>query len=708
VHVTTALRAASGLNARYSYISNGRETNREQVDAAVTSSSILRRIHTALTPSTDQWDGYLLIPSSDSYRFIVNADGAAQLTIDGALVADKRMRTGGPSVLLRSGLHAIRLKYMASSRSPRLSMFQSREVAGVFEPVPSLYFVPRGITFKEAWTRRTAVIAGRVLPLVALFWTVLVAIVAVRRTRPPATRRSGTSHRIYAVLGGAAVMFAVGVWWGLPAYVSWEPDELLPGDIRDAWGVRFSSGWATKYPPVHFGLLGAVSFPYYAAAQLGLIDSGDLLVASCLLVISRLTSVAMALGIVWLTYAITEEFYGRRAALFAALVLISAMPLTYYSKTANLDVPYLFWVTLALRYYVRTASRAGPCDFYRFAVAGAIAICTKDQAYGFFVLPALLLAGMALAHEGASNVPTKRVLIRMCGLTALALMILMNVPFNISGVVRHFQLITGPASQDFQMYARTPAGTAKMLVDSVRLMGNIMSWPLFVAAVAGAGIAVKCRQVPIILLLIAGLSYSITFLWIVLYQYDRFLLGLVITMSPAAGWWLDNFTRRGCSYRTIRLVVGLIVFAYAIGRCAALDMLMLRDSRYVAERGLRSESRPGDTVGGVGLRSYLTRPEVVPWSPIRATPEQLVQLAPDLLVVNVGYALRTGEGNIDTLAPEMLRNEPTYSLVGEYRAKARFPLSLEPRFQRMEQDPFSNLTKINPLIRIYKRRKTTR
>jgi hypothetical protein len=384
------------------------------------------------------------------------------------------------------------------------------------------------------------------------------------------------------------------------------------------------------------------------------------------------------------------------------------MPLTYYSKTANLEVPYLFWVALALRYYARTASRAGPYDFYRFAVAGAIAICTKDQAYGFFVLPALLLASMALARGGTPNVPTKRVLITMCGLTALALVILMNVPFNLSGVVRHFQLITGPASQDFQMYARTPAGTAKLLLDSVRQMGNIMSWPLFVAALAGAAMAVRRRQVPIILLLIAGLSYFITFLWIVLYQYDRFLLGLVITIAPATGWWLDNVTRRGCSYRTIRQVIALIVFAYAIGRCAALDMLMLRDSRYAAEQALRRESRPRDRVAGVGLRSYLTRPEVVPWSPVRATPEQIIQLAPDLLVVNVGHALRTSEANIDTLVRGMLQNDPTYSLVGEYRAKAPFPLSLEPRFQRIEEDPFSNLTKINPLFRIYKRRETTR
>lgn len=416
----------------------------------------------------------------------------------------------------------------------------------------------------------------------------------------------------------------------------------------------------------------------------------------------------MALGIIWSTYVTTEEFYGRRAALFAALVVIGAVPFTYYSKTANLDVPYVFWVALALRYYARTRTRAGPSDFYRFAVAGAIAICTKDQAYGFFVLPALLLASMALIRSGAPGVPSGRVLIGMCGLTALTFVVLMNIPFNLSGVVRHFQIITGPDSQNFRMYPPTPAGTAKMLMDSVHQMGNIMSWPLFVAALAAIAMAVRRRQMPIILLLIAGVSYVITFLWVVLYQYDRFWLGVIVTIAPATGWWLDDITRRGCSHRTVKLTMAVVVIVYAIGRCAALDLLMLRDSRYTAEHALRSECKPGYRVVGVGPREYLTRPEVVPWTPLPPTREQFEQLAPDLVVVNAGYGLRTGERYTDPLGHQMLPNESKYSLVGEYRTKAPFPLSLEPRFQRIEEDPFSNLTKINPLIRIYKQREITR
>lgn len=273
VHVTATLRAASGLNARYSHISNGRETSRGQVDAAVTSPSILTRIHRALAPSTDWWEGYLLIPSSDFYRFSVNADGAAQLSIDSVLVADEHTRTGGPSVILTGGPHALGLKYTPSGRSPRLLMLQSRGVAGVFAPVPDLYLVPRAMTLKDAWTRRAAVIAGRVLPLIAFFWTAVVAVVVARWKAPPATRELESSRAIYAILGGAAVLFAIGLWWGLPAYVSWEPDELLPGDIQEALDARFSSGWATKYPPAHFALLAAASYPYYAAEHFGVIDS---------------------------------------------------------------------------------------------------------------------------------------------------------------------------------------------------------------------------------------------------------------------------------------------------------------------------------------------------------------------------------------------------------------------------------------------------
>src|SRR5437762_11697 len=78
------------------------------------------------------------------------------------------------------------------------------------------------------------------------------------------TRRGlGSGERckwpVLTVLTAAAIVFTVGVWWGLPAYGSWAPDEISPAQVRDAWEHGFSDGWATKYPPLHYALL-AVAF----------------------------------------------------------------------------------------------------------------------------------------------------------------------------------------------------------------------------------------------------------------------------------------------------------------------------------------------------------------------------------------------------------------------------------------------------------------
>ena len=48
------------------------------------------------------------------------------------------------------------------------------------------------------------------------------------------------------------------------------------------------------------------------------------------------------------------RLFGRRAGTLAALTLALSAPFVYYSKTANLDVPYVCWFALALLFYLRT------------------------------------------------------------------------------------------------------------------------------------------------------------------------------------------------------------------------------------------------------------------------------------------------------------------------------------------------------------------
>ena len=96
----------------------------------------------------------------------------------------------------------------------------------------------------------------------------------------------------------------------------------------------------------------------------------------------------MALGIVWLAHRIALEQFGASAAALAAWLTLAILPLTYYAKTVNLDVPYVFWLTLSLLFFARLFNaRPKPADFFLFTLFAVVAVCTKDQAYGFYVLP---------------------------------------------------------------------------------------------------------------------------------------------------------------------------------------------------------------------------------------------------------------------------------------------------------------------------------
>ena len=76
-----------------------------------------------------------------------------------------------------------------------------------------------------------------------------------------------------------------------------------------------------------------------------------------LALIGRLVSVAAAAGTLLAIYACGARTFGKRAGVFAAATFALVTPFVYYAKTANLDVPYLFWFALSLLFYLRAARR---------------------------------------------------------------------------------------------------------------------------------------------------------------------------------------------------------------------------------------------------------------------------------------------------------------------------------------------------------------
>jgi hypothetical protein len=450
----------------------------------------------------------------------------------------------------------------------------------------------------------------------------------------PLTTSTSTSasRELWIVMTTAALLFLAAVWWGLPDQIGWAPDELTPSDLLDAARQSFSHGWYSIYPPLYYVVLSAWDLPFTLLDSLHLLDRAADPAYSLIFLANRLLSVLMALATVGITYALARDLRGHSAGIWAALILIAALPFTYYAKLANADVPYVFLFALSLVFYLRLLRRSVAADFYLFTLTGMLAVCLKDQAYGFYVLPACYMAAMAIwsalrRQAPPPGVPSWRVLLGMGLIVVATFAIGENVLFNPSGFREHLDLIVGNGSLHYRMFPGTPGGQARMLIAALAELGRIMSWPLAIAAACAVSITLRRGPREARWLLLPAASYYICCISLVMYHYDRFFLGIVVVLAIVTGVWIAErpapsrqlsgtplsrmplvsmpFVRRGL------LAVAL---AYAFARVASLDALLILDARYSAERWLASHVRRGRVVAAAGQPAYLPRHSVVPFA----------------------------------------------------------------------------------------------
>jgi hypothetical protein len=644
--------------------------------------------------------GVLLPPAGDHYRFLLETRSDAEVLVDGRVVADHRMVSAGPSVLLDRRQHEIVLRYVEAAGTPQASVLCAR-AGGPFRPLPRLLVVPQRIPLREVDLRRVMTRLGMAVPIL---WLVIAAIGLLRLIRP---WRSSAARPAVA-LAAAAALFTAGVWWGVPGPAGWAPDEVGPIDVRTGMQAAFAGGWASIYPPFHHAVVALLYVPFEAALGIGIGDLEDVVWSGAMLIVARALSIVMALGIVWIAHRIAFEQFGRQAGAFTAWLALSFLPLSYYAKTANLDVPYVFWLMLSLLFFARLFSASPRSrDFYLFTFFGVVAICTKDQAYGFYVLPGvyLLVAGLRGPRAGAAwlATPSRRVLGIMTCIALAAFAILHNLPFNVSGFAEHVRLIAGPGSEGYAMFPNTPGGHVRMLVASVSQLGHALSWPILGAAAIAIASAIANRAYTVLWLLFPCVSYYLMFISVVRYHYDRFFLGIGVVLAIVAGWWIDRWLA-GPGGRTLKLAAVVVALGLALTRALALDVMMANDPRYEVEAWLRAHVAPTERVTAIGHDALLPRSSMAPWKPARLNPELLTDTRPEFLIVNVGFAMRAEEGSPARQMFARLDGGATdYRRVGRFRGLVLPPLSWERRFQDVTDDPFTNLTKVNPTIDVYVR-----
>ncbi len=504
-----------------------------------------------------------------------------------------------------------------------------------------------------------------------------------------------------ALLGGAAVLFVLGITWGLPSWRGWAGDEIRPNQVAFAIRRAFSGGWHTKYPPLHFYVLALAQAPLRALAGVGPVPAKGFDLNSWLFVLSRLVSVAMALGAVAAIVEVGRSVSNSRAGLFAGALVATGAPFVYFAKTANVEMPFLFWFALSLVFFVRLLDHHRLRNYLLFGACAVFAITAKDQAYGLYVLvPLAVLPSLMRARkkEGARGgwLPAlfDRRILAVLGLGLGIAIVIYNWPFNWGGFLAHVRTLLGPQSEEAKAFANTPAGHFGNLVENLSHLRFCLGWPAFVAGVLGAVGAVwtargrEGRRLGALALL--GASYYLTFLAPILFSRDRYVLPLALLLALFGGRFLAALTlSRRTWVRGFGVLAAIFVLGYGVLYALSVDRRMRHDARYEAEAFVREN-------GGVRQALALGRAKHAPRLP-HATwgtfPGILTRRAPALVAVNVTDLRSPSE----FAAYERLRSgEVGYFLAKSFHWRSPWDI-LDTR------GTFSSLIFVNPQVDVFRR-----
>lgn len=423
------------------------------------------------------------------------------------------------------------------------------------------------------------------------------------------TRLSPRKSTLLLILLFSLLLNGVGIWFGLPSYEGWCPDEILPDHVRQGIEQRFANGWNTKYPPLHYYLLALVQGPATAAARLLKLDPDNVLVYSGFIILSRLVSLIMAGGIILLIYKCGLEILDKTGSLFAALITALLVPFVYYSKTANLDVPYIFWFALSLFYFLRLLKTRRRKYYLLFALAAALAVGAKDQSYGLYVLPVLYILyrdwkSRKKESPGLTVVRfiTDPTYVYAAAVALAALVLIFNLAFNFQGFLLHLKTITGPLSKNAQLFPHTPAGHLRLLGRAVDQLRFSLGWPLLAVCAAGLikALTAKTRNPLLLSLLLFFISFEIFLIHVVMYNYARFYLPAGLVLSFFGGQFLASIVKAPARFSILSRAAVAAVFIYSGLYAFSLDLLMVKDSRYAAEKWIQ-ENIPADSFIGLGV-----------------------------------------------------------------------------------------------------------
>jgi 4-amino-4-deoxy-L-arabinose transferase-like glycosyltransferase len=617
-------------------------------------------------PFEVEWQGLLVAEEAGTHRLRVRADDGVAMWVGDEQILDERDHVGEQHVTapvgLAEGLHKFRLRYVQRGGVSLIRLSWARPYSREeFHPVPIVLETDppplyRRMAKADRYPRQVAA-AWSVWLLVGLAFGGIWLVESVAGTR---LLEVMSGPQAIAVLLVSGVALGANLQIGLLPFRGWAPDEVMPRDVYFAGARRFTGGWYHQYPPLPFYLLSLVNAPFTTLERFARLSFGDPVVYQLVHLVDRGVVLAFAVLTCIAMPLVAARTAGPRAAALAPYCLMGVPIVAFYSKTTNVDAIYAFWVVVAALAFVRAVTSRTAASHAWLGMAAAAAVASKDQAYGFFPGAAFVLLWMAWrqapgrSHERIARTLTDRPL--WTGLLTFAALysLLLGIWWNPVGVREHFNVITGQASTPFRMFPRTVAGTAELAGTTLMLLGLSVGPVVALAAILGIGVSASERQSrPALLLAAMPLGYFVTFLGVVGYVYDRFLLAAVpfVVLLAVRGieWALEHV--RNTSWQG---AARALILAACLYPAVATNARLAWDSRFGVESWMRENLTQDPSVLAVGSALYLPnlypyQHRVVPSASIR----EILSWDADVLVLNEDWLERPGQPSDETIDREL-------------------------------------------------------
>jgi len=457
-------------------------------------------------------------------------------------------------------------------------------------------------------------------------------------------------------------------------------------------------------------MLSAADAPILLLSWLGLVDLQWPGTYMALFLTGRFVTLTLGIGTIVVVYLCGRELYGSRGAVFAALTTALMAPFVYHGKLTNLDVPYLFWFAVSLLAYIRILERHARRDYLLFAASASLAVCTKDQAYGLYVLTplAILVARWRRSRIAGRSVPDvfDRTILLTAAVAAGVFLLAGNLAFNFDGFVAHVKEILGPVSSAYQMFPGSPAGQLRMAWLAIQELRYMFGWPLavIVAIAVVRGVAGPSRSPSLRWLLVPAVSYYATLIAVVLYFFDRFLMPIGLVLSLFGGYWLEGFVAPAVPARRARMALVSAAFAYSVIYVVQVNYALTNDSRYAVTRWMQTHVGRDEVVAARGPLEYFMLADGFTSASVESV-EEVAAIQPAFIVLNADQIASLPPGHaVRTLHDALLNGHAGYRLALRYRTP---PLPWPGRHPDLGDTPrqpgFSSLGQINPTLEVFER-----